>query len=211
MKTAAVFILLVAAGIAAVAVINRPLFGDADTAILQWVNNAAHCRALNRPMWLLSHIRTINLLLAAGVLVLLWRKRYAQCIVFVLLFFSLVHISIAMKQAAHLARPYESMPEIWVTEGGSRWVRLEEPRTARRMDSFPSGHAFTVFFFAGVFFRVRGVRWFFWAAAVLISFSRLYLGVHYISDVMFGAMAGFAVGAVVELLQFRSLVLEEAQ
>ena len=209
MKAVALLTLAVAAGIAAVAVLNRPLFGAADTGFLLWVNNAAHCRTLNRPMWLLSTMRTIHFLLAAGVIVLLCRKRYSELIVVLLLFFSLVHISIAMKQAAHLARPYESMSGIWIAEGGSRWVRLAEPRTARRMDSFPSGHAFTVFFFAGLFYRVRGVRWFFWSAALLIAFSRLYLGVHYLSDVIFGAMAGFALGAFVELLQFRSLLLEE--
>jgi membrane-associated phospholipid phosphatase len=69
--------------------------------------------------------------------------------------------------------------------------------------SFPSGHAFGALCFYGVLAailapRVRGriAKWAIWSAAVLliamIGFSRIYLGVHYPSDVI----AGYAAGAV---------------
>jgi len=69
--------------------------------------------------------------------------------------------------------------------------------------SFPSGHAFGALCFYGVLAailapRVRGriAKWAVWSAAVLliamIGFSRIYLGVHYPSDVV----AGYAAGAV---------------
>jgi len=69
--------------------------------------------------------------------------------------------------------------------------------------SFPSGHAFGALCFYGVLAailapRVRGriAKWAIWSAAVLliamIGFSRIYLGVHYPSDVV----AGYAAGAV---------------
>jgi undecaprenyl-diphosphatase len=69
--------------------------------------------------------------------------------------------------------------------------------------SFPSGHAFGSVCFYGVLAailaaRVRGTaaKWCIWTGAVLlmgiIGFSRIYLGVHYPSDVI----AGFCAGAV---------------
>ena len=209
MKAVTILILLVAAGIAVVSFTGRPLFGPVDTSLLLRVNNAAHCRALNAPMWAVSHIRTLHLLFLAGVLVMLFRRRYGQLIVFILIFwFCLLDITICMKKAAFLPRPYEAMSGLWFETGHNQWVRLDRPLEARRRDSFPSGHAFTAFFFVGVFHRVRRMKWFFWAAAILIVFSRMYLGVHYPSDIIFGAMAGFAFGAFFELLQFRSLLLE---
>ncbi len=63
--------------------------------------------------------------------------------------------------------------------------------------SFPSGHA-TVFFFLAVLVwqsdRRRGV-WFF-AVAAVIAFARVYAGVHWPSDVLFGALLGVFVGAL---------------
>jgi undecaprenyl-diphosphatase len=69
--------------------------------------------------------------------------------------------------------------------------------------SFPSGHAFGSVCFYGVLAailaaRVRGTatKWSIWTVAVLlmgmIGFSRIYLGVHYPSDVI----AGYCAGAV---------------
>jgi undecaprenyl-diphosphatase len=74
--------------------------------------------------------------------------------------------------------------------------------------SFPSGHAFGALCFYGVLAaifatRVRGraAKWFIWTGAVLligmIGFSRIYLGVHYPSDVFAGYCAGAVwVGAI---------------
>lgn len=61
--------------------------------------------------------------------------------------------------------------------------------------SFPSAHSATVFSALPVMDKVFKKWVYAWiAVAVLISFSRLYLGVHYLSDVIFGGMLGFCSG-----------------
>jgi undecaprenyl-diphosphatase len=62
--------------------------------------------------------------------------------------------------------------------------------------SFPSAHASTSFAAAGLYVRLGLPAPVLYALAVKLSLSRLYLGVHYPSDVLAGAMLGAAVGAV---------------
>lgn len=68
--------------------------------------------------------------------------------------------------------------------------------------SFPSGHGTNngaVAMAAVVVFGWRASRWW-WLAAALISYSRVYVGVHYVSDVIggmiLGALIAFSIGAV---------------
>ena len=57
-----------------------------------------------------------------------------------------------------------------------------------------SAHAATVSVIAVASSRIAGLRWysaavFIWAAAV--CYSRIYLGVHYLTDIIYGALTGF--------------------
>ena len=64
--------------------------------------------------------------------------------------------------------------------------------------SFPSGHANAVFSVLPVIWKKFGKIKYVWLIfAILIAFSRLYLGVHYLSDVIFGGLIGLSVGILV--------------
>jgi membrane-associated phospholipid phosphatase len=64
--------------------------------------------------------------------------------------------------------------------------------------SFPSGHSATAFAAATVVGSLcPRFRWPLFAAAGLVAASRVYLGVHYLIDVLAGATLGIAVGLVV--------------
>jgi undecaprenyl-diphosphatase len=70
--------------------------------------------------------------------------------------------------------------------------------------SFPSGHAaasFAVASIIGHFFRRAAIPAFF--IAVLVAFSRIYVGVHYPSDVLGGAVWGGVTGGVIILVHAR--------
>lgn len=66
-------------------------------------------------------------------------------------------------------------------------------------ESFPSGHSqASASFYSAIAYK-KGVKRFWWLLIipVLIGYSRLYLGVHWPSDVMVGLLEGFAVSAVI--------------
>jgi undecaprenyl-diphosphatase len=81
------------------------------------------------------------------------------------------------------------------------WIRL--PSGPRGGGSFPSSHAMNNFavatYFVTIFNTRRSVRLLFLTASI-IGISRLYLGLHYPSDVIGGALIGMLLGFILAVI-----------
>lgn len=103
--------------------------------------------------------------------------------------------NVTLKNLVARTRPYE------VIEGLR--LLIEKPHDY----SFPSGHTSASFAAAMVYYRMGPRKWGIPAVilASLIAFSRLYVGVHYPSDVLGGLLIGvFAAWAAVKLTEYVS-------
>jgi undecaprenyl-diphosphatase len=91
-------------------------------------------------------------------------------------------IALGLKAATDRARPFEAIPQA-------------DPLLKAVGQSMPSGHAATSFAGAVIlsYFLPRSAPYVFLLAAA-IAFARIYVGVHYPSDVVAGAALGAAVG-----------------
>jgi undecaprenyl-diphosphatase len=96
------------------------------------------------------------------------------------------------------------------TEATQEWNGLWRNREfllfKNKYHSFPSGHTGTAFAFFGVpFFADRRHGWWALLVAAAIAWSRIYLNVHYLSDVMVGMLVGLVIAFLVwERLQTRA-------
>jgi len=96
--------------------------------------------------------------------------------------------SFAVQIIKHLiGRPRPQLSDLGIIHLG--------PSLTNGYDSFPSGHAVSSFAVAVVLARFYPqARWLFYSLAALVGISRLYLDLHYTSDVIVGAILGIAVG-----------------
>jgi len=96
---------------------------------------------------------------------------------------------------------------IFVELGLKNWIGRERPQfkmpstqvveDLRITYSFPSVH--TAIAFAGALILAvhhKKWRWWYFLLAILIGFSRIYLGKHYPSDVVTGAVLGILIGSI---------------
>ena len=156
-----------------------------DQAVLLWIQEAVRLEVLNPLVELYTTLGNGGALWIVLSLVLLCRKstRKAGAAALLALLLGFLCTNVVLKHLVHRPRPYT------VVEGLAPLLLSGDP------NSFPSGHSAASFAAAVVLFRCRrsfGIPALILAA--LIAFSRLFLFVHYPTDVLAGILLGTAVG-----------------
>lgn len=156
--------------------------------ILLWIQEHLRSAAATPAMEFITHLGDTAFIwiVMAAVFFAFRRTRATGFQVLAALLGSLVINNLILKNLVARVRPYE------VVEG----LRL---LIERQPDwSFPSGHSASSFAAAAVIFlNHRRTGWPAVVLAALIAFSRLYVGVHYPTDVLFGALSGILIGTAV--------------
>ncbi len=161
---------------------------DMDGSILLFIQDGIRNPALTpvfTAITVLGNGAVIWILMAMGLLVPRRTRRTALTCAVALLVSLLVN-NAALKNIVGRIRPYDAIPGLI-------------PLIGRPWDySFPSGHTASSFAAAWVLYRrlpkrfgIPGL-----VLAGLIGISRLYLGVHYPTDVLFGAVSGIGCGCI---------------
>ena len=159
-----------------------------DDRIVEWAS-AHRYGPLDGLFVALGTVEKLGLIwaLLAFVLGLLMRRGLGPSIllavVTLLTTFAADSVSFGVKDLVNRARPAELHPQI-------------HPLYVVHSSSFPAGHAATAFAGATLlsYFAPR-LTPFFVVLAAAIGFSRIYVGVHYPTDVLAGAAIGVMVGA----------------
>lgn len=160
-----------------------------DGDILLWIQEFVRQDWLTPVVKSFTHLGDNGLLWIALCLGLLLypKTRRAGLAGMIALCFSLLCTNMILKPLVDRTRPW------LVVEGLVNLIQEPDPR------SFPSGHTSAAFAAGTALFRTlpKGwVRWLAMAGAAMMGLSRLYVGVHYPSDVLVGALVGAFCGWV---------------
>jgi undecaprenyl-diphosphatase len=158
-----------------------------DGTLLFLIQNHFHYPILNEIMIFLTTIGEKGLIwvLISLVLVIRRKTRYIGIVTMGALVLSAIAGEGVLKHLIERPRPFDAYPAVQLL--------IEKATTS----SFPSGH--TTASFAAAFVLGHYLKQYapvFWILAVAIAFSRLYLFMHYPSDVLGGMVLGLICGKV---------------
>ena len=166
---------------------------EIESAILLWIQNNLRCGLLTPLMRAITTLGNGGAFwIALTVLLLIFRRTRrigVYCAASMLL--TLLVVNLCIKPLAARTRPYELIQGLEIL--------VSRPRDY----SFPSGHSANSLSCAWTLFRLAPKKYGVPALvlAVLIALSRLYVGVHFPTDVL----AGAAIGVLLSELTLRAL------
>ena len=164
-----------------------------DIAILKWVDATFHGQVwLNYIMKYITYIGEFGAaaIITAVVLFIFKKTRWAGVTVAVTFILDVLVVNVILKLAVNRARPWQTYPELNFQQFHQS-IGVREPTDS----SFPSGHTAALFAAAValvMIYKVKGLPAL--AVAFLVAISRIYLCMHYPSDVLGGMLIGSACG-----------------
>ena len=157
-----------------------------DNVILNWIAEHLHNPFSDAVMPWITALGNVGILWIVTAVILLFLPKWRKAGVQMLLALGVATLigSAVLKPLIGRIRPFEA--------NGFKDLLISAPKDY----SFPSGHPAASFAAALVLFhRSRKLGTAAWITALLIAFSRLYLYVHYPTDVLAGAVLGCLSGA----------------
>lgn len=166
------------------------VLANLDFNIVLWIQNHLRVDALNTVFTHLTSVGGSLLVVIALVLVYFGnrRERLAGITALVAACVEVLLVNGVLKVFVARPRPFVTHEEIMpLTQVLSQY-------------SFPSGHTALAFALAFVFYRLSAHkhRVYGLVVAALVGFSRMYLGVHYLSDVLGGIVIGYLAAVLAE-------------
>ena len=185
-----------------------------DVAIYQFVDSIMN-PVLNTIFTFITHLGDTPGIIwcVLGICLLIPKKtRKLGILLFAGLAFSSIINNLCLKEIIERPRPYNLDPEVWANAGYEYvWPNLIKKSSSW---SFPSGHTSTSIGAAfalllGCRKKELGIGIPAFIISLLIGFSRIYVHVHYPTDVIVGALIGLISGVIVYFI-FEKLVFPKA-
>jgi len=160
-----------------------------DVSVFYFINHTLSCGALNKFFTIITNVNNwyIAYIILLGISFIKGGRKGKIAAIGVLLLILLTDQLSAriIKEIFHRVRPCNALANV-IT-----------PLGCNGTFSFPSNHAVNNFAAAVFFYKLfPKIKWAVFIAAGLVALSRVYIGVHYPSDILGGAIIGSAFGYI---------------
>lgn len=165
-----------------------------DTRLFLFINHLPHGIILDTAAFIVSGIGLSRVLWLAIGIFLFIREEFKDRF----FYFYIIIIGFVMWFGQYFIKPFFGRPR------PSSLINAIVMQENLADYSFPSGHAFLAFAVAVILSsKEPNSRFLFYFLASLAALSRVYLGVHYPSDIVIGSLLGFTIGRISILLKNR--------
>lgn len=176
-----------------------------DLPLLDWIQSNIQCTFLNKTMPVITHMGSAGFLIVFALFMMLLKKyRRTGFSVALSMVFGLLICNILLKPGIHRIRPYDYQEQLGIIIN----LLIEKQHDF----SFPSGHTIATFEAAtAIFLNHKKIGTVALVMASIIAFSRLYLYIHYPTDVFTSIILGVALAVLANWIVGQVMAAIEAK